>query len=140
MNLTNEQILPFVHNALRAETDPQGRLRFLRFTPEQTADYGLDSEGYPIRCRASANVTLDFITDSDWFAVEYDVQIASSQPFYSMDLFVDGVMTDSLIREGFASGRSTFRIIWNLFAPIACAASITPASTSLTEDSTILAT
>ena len=108
MDFSNEQIIPFVHNALRTETDPQERLRFLRFTPEQTADYGLDGEGFPIRCRASANVTLDFITDSDWLAIQYDVQIASSRSFYGMDLFVDGSLHDSRIWEGFSSSEVLF--------------------------------
>ena len=108
--LKPEQILPLVHNVLKTELDGEGRLRFRRFTPEQTADYLADGEGFTVRCRASANVTLDFITDSDAFEIEYDLQVASSRSFYGMDLFVDGALTDSRIAEGFAPSKLLFRL------------------------------
>ena len=110
MYLNHEQIIPFVHNALGTQIDDQNRLRFLRFTPEQTADYGLDGDHFPIRCRASANVTLDFITDAEWFGFEYDLLPGSSQPFYSFDLFVDGVLTDSRMSDGFSSSGVLFEL------------------------------
>ena len=44
------------------------------------------------------------------------------------------------MREGFASGTSTFQTICHGLAPMDCAASITPNGTSLMEDSTMRAT
>ena len=108
MLLNHEQIVPLVHNALKTETDDRGRLRFLRFEPEQTAGYALDGEQFPVRCRASANVTLDFISDAEWFGFEYDVQAGSSRSFYGFDLFVDGILEDSALIEGFASSAILF--------------------------------
>ena len=49
-------------------------------------------------------------------------------------------MTAPVMSEGFASGTSTLVMIWNRGVPIASAASITPLSTSLMEDSTMRAT
>ncbi len=108
MYLNHEQIIPLVHNVRKTETDDRNRLRFMRFLPGQIADYGLDGERFPVRCRASANVTLDFISDAEWFGFEYDVQAGSSQSFYSFDLFVDGVLEDSTAMEGFASSAILF--------------------------------
>ena len=42
--------------------------------------------------------------------------------------------------DGFASGISTLQMIWKLFDPIDCAASMTPPSTSQSEDSIMRAT
>ncbi len=92
MYLPMEKVIPFVHNALKTELDEEGRLRFRRFTPQQVEDYGLDGETFPVRCRASANVTLDLVTDADWVGFEYDLQPGSSQMYYSIDLFVDEVL------------------------------------------------
>ena len=49
------------------------------------------------------------------------------------------MMVAPLISEVLASTRSTLKIICILLAPIAFAASMTPASTSFKEDSTTLA-
>ena len=49
-------------------------------------------------------------------------------------------MTAPFIREGLDSGSSTLLTIWKLVQPMDWAASMTPASTSFREDSTIRAT
>ena len=110
MDLSHEQIVPLVHNVRKTEIDDRNRLRFIRFTPGQTADYGSDGEGFPVRCRASANVTLDFVSDAEWFGFEYDVRAGSSQSFYGFDLFVDGVLEDSALIEDFASSAILFNL------------------------------
>ena len=48
-------------------------------------------------------MTLEFISDAEWFGFEYDVQAGSSRSFYGFDLFVDGILEDSALIEGFAS-------------------------------------
>ena len=110
MNVTLEQIIPLVHNVQKTEIDERKRLRFMRFTPRQIENYGLDGERFAERCRASANVTLDFITDAEWFGFEYDVQTGSHYSFYSFDLFVDGILEDSHTIEGFASSAVLFNL------------------------------
>lgn len=95
MPLCGQHLLSIVHNALDCGFDERGRLCFRRFTPEQIADYALDGEQFPVRCRASANVTLDFVTDASWFGFEYDAREGSSQRYCGFDLFVDGVLYDA---------------------------------------------
>lgn len=108
MILSKRQTASCVHNALEYAFDGQGRLRMKRFTQEQTADYALDSDQYPIRCRANANVTLSFMTDADWFSFSYDAQTGSSRSFYGIDLFVDQALHDARIIEGFESNDILF--------------------------------
>ena len=110
MHVNHEQIIPLVHNVLKTEIDDRNRLRFIRFTAKQIADYESDGKWYPTRCRASANVTLEFLSDAEWFGFEYDVQSGSSQSFYGFDLFVDGVLEDSALIEGFASSAIVFNL------------------------------
>ena len=110
MFLMHEQIIPLVHNALKIEEDEQQRLRFRRFTEEQIADYASDGETFPVRCRASANITLDLITDADWIGFEYDVAPGSSQSFYSFDLFVDGTLWDTRLTEDLKSSGTIFEL------------------------------
>ena len=105
-----EQVLPLVHNVLKTEVDGEGRLRFRRFTPEQVEDYRLDGEAFTIRCRASANVTLDFVTDGDWVELAYDLQTGSSRKSYDMDLYVDGTLFDAKHEEGFEPGVARFAL------------------------------
>ncbi len=106
--LKPEEILPLVHNVLKTELDEEGRLRFRRFTPEQVEDYFADGPDFTIRCRASANVTLDFVTDSDRIEMEYDLLAGSSRKTYDIDLFVDGTLFDTKHGEGFVSGDAGF--------------------------------
>ena len=110
MYLPLEKMIPFIHNALETEIDDQGRLRFRRFSDEQVHDYGLDGEAFPVRCRASANVTLDLMTDASWIGFEYDLLPGSSQTFYSIDLFVDQVLYATRSADDFKSSGLLFEL------------------------------
>ena len=110
MYLTVEEMIPYVHNALKTEIDEQGRLRFFRFTQDQVSDYAADGDTFPVRCRASANVTLDLITDASWIGFEYDLLPGSSQSFYSIDLFVDQVLYATRMAEDFKSSALLFEL------------------------------
>ena len=110
MYLPLEKMIPFIHNALETEIDDQGRLRFRRFSDEQVHDYGLDGEAFPVRCRASANVTLELMTDASWIGFEYDLLPGSSQTFYSIDLFVDQVLYATRSADDFKSSGLLFEL------------------------------
>ena len=108
--LKPEEILPLVHNVLKTELDEESRLRFRRFTPEQVEDYFADGPDFAVRCRASANVTLDFITDSDRIEMAYDLLVGSSRKTYDIDLYVDGTLLDTKHEEGFEPGAAAFSL------------------------------
>ena len=108
--LKPEEILPLVHNVLKTELDEEGRLRFRRFTPEQVEDYFADGPDFAVRCRASANVTLDFVTDSDRIEMDYDLLAGSSRKTYDIDLYVDGTLLDTKHEEGFEPGAAAFSL------------------------------
>lgn len=101
MYLSRQQMQDTVHNVLDTRFDENGLMCFSRFTEEQIADYGLDGEAFPVRCIASANVTLEFVTDSDWLGIEFEAGRGSSQPFYTLDLLVDGTLYDYRRKEDF---------------------------------------
>ena len=111
MILKPEQILPLVHNVLKTELDEADRLHFCRFTPEQIADYALDRPDYPMRCHASANMTLDFVTDSDGIEMAFDLQPGSYKKIdYGIDLFVDGTLLDAKYEEDVTFGEACFAL------------------------------
>lgn len=103
MRLTGNQLFSIVHNALSVEADEKGHLHFRRFTEAAEKNYGIDGETFPSRCRASSNVTLDFLTDSEWFGFDYELFAATSQLFSGFDVFVDGTMVMSQFRDGLKS-------------------------------------
>lgn len=99
MILDTAQLSKTVHNVLEHSFDGQGNLYLHRFSENQRKTYALESEDWIKKTLASASATLDFITDSDYIALKFDLTSASSQKMASVDLYVDGVFYDHRYTE-----------------------------------------
>lgn len=91
MRLDRTQIGKIIHNVLSYEYDEEGRLHFNRFTKSQYKAYEAESYDWLRRAVASASVTFDFITDSEYIALKMDLDSGSSQIWSDFDLYVDGI-------------------------------------------------
>lgn len=100
--IEGKELLPLVHNALRAEVDENGFLHCCRFSDFQLEQYELAGRrldfDYVPRTRPASNVTLDFVTDSDILGLIYTWEPVIT-PYLSFDLLVDGVLWDSMYTE-----------------------------------------
>lgn len=74
-----------------------GWFRFSRFTNKQSNYYFEKTEEtlYP-KTLATAGMKLECITDADGISFDFRVFAASSRFFYSVDLYIDGVLCDQL--------------------------------------------
>jgi len=91
MKLNTSQLGKIIHNVLSYSFDENGKLHFHRFSQEQREIYALESQDWAMKTQSSASVTLDFVTDSDFIALKFDLYPGSSQKWGSIDLYVDGV-------------------------------------------------
>lgn len=105
IRIRGRKLLPFLHNILHAETDADGTVHLHRFTEEQIQIYQQEtacaSVDYAMRARASANVVLDLITDSQIIGLSFLLQEATRADFAAFDLYVDGVLWDHRRMDGF---------------------------------------
>ena len=91
MKLNPSQLSKIVHNVLSYSFDENDRLQFHRFSQEQREIYALESQDWVIKTLSSASAALDFITDSEFITLKFDLYPGSSQRWGSVDLYVDGV-------------------------------------------------
>ena len=94
MKLEPKTISQLVHNTLSYTFGENDDLHFYRFTQTQRQTYKQESPEWEMKCDASASVTLDFVPDSDYIALKFDLRPGSSQRWCSIDLYVDGVFWD----------------------------------------------
>lgn len=94
MKLSQSELNKIVHNALSVSYDDQGSLHFHRFSQTQREAYARESQDWAIKTQSSASATFDFITDSDYITLKFDLYPGSSQKWGSIDLYVDGVFYD----------------------------------------------
>ena len=90
MKLDAQQLSKIIQNVLSCSYDENGNLHFHRFSESQQQAYA-STPAWAMKLPASASVTFDFITDSDYIALKFDLIAASSQKWASIDLYVDGV-------------------------------------------------
>lgn len=91
MKLNAQQLSKIIHNVLSYSFDEKGSLHFHRFSEKQRQIYAQQSPNWEMKAQSSASATLDFVTDSDYIAVKFDLYPGSSQKWGSVDLYVDGV-------------------------------------------------
>jgi len=89
MKLNFEQIKEIVHGAARIE-EVDGRVDLYRFTREQQDMYENVSEDFYIRSFTTANISLEFDTDSDFLGLEVSVKGGGSNCYFVHGIFVDG--------------------------------------------------
>lgn len=93
--IIGKELLPLVHNCLRAEVDEQNRVRLFRFTETQMEEYAKESV-FAIRSLLGSGVTFDFITDSQHLEIAWElVQNGPWAVKPVCDLWVDGVLVQS---------------------------------------------
>lgn len=110
MKLNPSQLNTMVHNVLSCDYDENGGLHLHRFTPEQREIYGRESAEWVMKIDASASATLDFVTDSDYITLRFDLLPGSSQKWGSIDLYVDGVFYDNRYAPDLSIKLAGFRL------------------------------
>ena len=91
MKLDKTQIGKIIHNVINYDLDENGALHFRRFQDSQLASYENEAHHWVVRANASASVTFDFLTDSEYLALKFDLFPGSSKLMASFDLYIDGV-------------------------------------------------
>lgn len=91
MKLHATELGKIIHNVLSWSIDENGRVQLNRFSEKQRQTYALESQDWAMKTLSSASATFDFITDSDYIALKFDLFPGSSQKWGSIDLYVDGV-------------------------------------------------
>ena len=91
MKLNTLQLGKIIHNVLSYSFDEKGSLHFHRFSQSQREIYAEESPDWGMKTQSSASATLDFITDSQYITLKFDLFPGSSQKWGSIDLYVDGV-------------------------------------------------
>ena len=99
MILDTAQLRTILHNALNYSFDDKGHLHVCRFSKQQMDIYAQDTRDWTLKTRSSASVTFDFITNSDYISLQFDLFPGSSQGYASIDLYVDGVFYNSRVME-----------------------------------------
>lgn len=104
----------YFHNVLGTWTDSRGYIHARRFTDRQVerylADSVTDGADYPPRCRATSNVTIEFTTDSDFVALEFEWGDIFGLPYISIDCMVDGRLTYNFTDEKVSHRFFAFRL------------------------------
>ena len=74
MKLNPSQLSKIVHNVLSYSFDENGKLHFHRFSEKQREVYAMESQDWAMKTLSSASATFDFITDSDFITLKFDLQ------------------------------------------------------------------
>ena len=99
MKLDATQLSKIVHNVVSFSFDEKGLLHFHRFSEKQRETYARESQDWAMKTRSSASATLDFITNSNYITLKFNLYPGSSQRYGSIDLYVDGVFHNSRVAE-----------------------------------------
>ena len=91
MMLNTTQLSQIIHNVLSYSFDENGSLHFHRFSEKQRQTYEQESQDWAMKTHSSASATFDFVTDSKYLTLKFDLLPGSSQKWGSIDLYVDGV-------------------------------------------------
>jgi lysophospholipase L1-like esterase len=110
MRLDASQLNKIIHNVLSYSYDENDRLHFHRFSEMQRQTYTQESQEWIAKAKASASATFDFITDSDFIRLNFDLICSSSQKFCSVDLYVDGVFYSKRYIEDFGIKLAGFEL------------------------------
>ena len=81
MKLEAKALSPIIHNTFSHYCDENRYLHLQRFSQKQQAVYQQVSPDFELRVRSSASVTLDFITDSEFVSMDFDLYPGASHLF-----------------------------------------------------------
>lgn len=99
MKLNDSDLCKIIHNVVSYAFDEKGNLHFHRFSEKQRETYARESQDWAMKTRSSASATLDFITNSNYITLKFNLYPGSSQRYGSIDLYVDGVFHNSRVAE-----------------------------------------
>ncbi len=94
MKLQTENFKKIIHNVIEYEIDGNNSLHFRRFTKSQMDAYKAEANEWIMKANASALVTFDFVSDSEYIALKFDLYPATAQMWASFDLYVDGILCE----------------------------------------------
>ena len=94
-----ETVKSITLGAVRVEQDGE-LVRFYRFTEREEEYYKNYSKNFYMKTFATAGVKLCFKTDSERLDLKVVTEPGSSRKYFSVDVFVDGKMLDSLDNFG----------------------------------------
>ena len=99
MKLALQDVKKITAGALEIN-EKDGVFFFCRFEKEAQDYYeGCGNAGYRLKSKASASIRLDFMTDSDKFDTDFEVDYGSSRTYYYFDVCVDGIIRKHLGEE-----------------------------------------
>lgn len=92
MKLNDTQLKKIIHGNL-AVNNYDG-IQLNRFLPKQYDAYKDEYIEWIIRTQASAGIVIDFISDTNYFKMEFEFKKGSSRDFGCFDIYVDDIMID----------------------------------------------
>lgn len=95
MKLELSQIRSITLGAEEVTCEADG-FHFYRFNRQQMELYRETNEDFYRKCSATSGIKLQFSTDSETLKLDIAVSIASRRHYFSVDVFVDGVLLDCL--------------------------------------------
>ena len=110
MKLNTQQLRQIVHNVLSCSFDEKDRLHFHRFSQSQQQTYAQQSPNWEMKTKSSASATFDFVTDSEFITLKFELQPGSSQKWGSVDLYVDGVFCANRYTEDLSMAMAGFAL------------------------------
>jgi len=110
MKLDKTQLSKIIHNVFSYDYDENDNLHFSRFTESQKESYGKESPSWLISVNAGSSVTFDFISDSDYIVLKFDLCGGSSRTMPGFDLYVDGVFCQHKTFENLGTKTVSFSL------------------------------
>lgn len=114
MTLTNQELIPLLHGAIRTVEQDDGYLALYRFTEKQMTYYKTVTDtrktSFYNKAHASSNMRIAFLTDSPFFSFDFRAARASSRHYYYYDVFVDGLLVHHQGEEEVTEGAGTIRV------------------------------
>lgn len=110
MELKGIKIADFLHNYVCYRLTDDGFIHPLRYTEKQVAHLTAFSEKQATRALASANITVELITDSNLLGLDLRFIPGSSRMFGAVDLVIDDRLTDTFEFEQPEAYNISFRL------------------------------
>ena len=110
MKLNSSQLSGMIHNVLSYSYDEKGSLHFYRFSETQRETYAQESREWIMKTLSSASTSFDFVTNSDFITLKFDLYPGSSQKWGSVDLYVDGVFYDTRYADDLSIKLAGFKL------------------------------
>ncbi len=100
MILNEKQICDITLGALEIYRDSEGIYRFTRMTQAQADEFTRENAEFTEKTESTTGVRFDFYTDAKYVSFKFDgVRRGSSRSWYSFDLYVNGLLTQTALKD-----------------------------------------